>query len=202
MRYEQMSDGNYEYSYDDDDYNYPDAVFTSSDDDDVNVDNMEYFNVILYLEYDGFSYDYLDDGPAIYSVYGNCFVADPRKFIPDGSVCMPDELISWRRALREVRQGTFASPKHYFWQTADGVPYDTESAAAVKGDSVHVVVHGHYKTWGMGLNSCSDEISVWEDNLGHDWLLKLALSDIPDNEFVSVIQRIYGVYEEIEQPIS
>lgn len=199
MRYEQMSDGNCEYSYDDYDFIYPDVVFTSSDDDDINVDNMECFDVILYLEYDGFSYAYEDDEPAIYSVYGNCFVSDPFKFIPDGEVCLPDELISWRKALWEVRQGTFASPKHYFWRTADGVQDDTESATAVKGDSEHVVVHGHYRTWGMGINSCSNEVSVWEDNPGHDWLFKLALTDIPDNEFVSVIQRIYGVYEELEQ---
>ena len=78
----------------------------------------------------------------------------------------------------------------------DTIPDGTESAIAFKGGSGQSIIHGHYRAWGMGINSCSDEISVWEDNPGHDWLLELAESNVPDDEFVSVIQQKYGVDDE------
>ena len=111
MRYEQMSDGDYDYEYDDGDFNYCDGDFILSDDD------LAFFDNNLFDEDDDFGSDQDEQGNEysdIYSLYGNCFVGDPYQFIPDGEVCMPDELISWRRALREAKKGTFIPPEHCF----------------------------------------------------------------------------------------
>jgi len=132
------------------------------------------------------------------TTYGHCMAKNPYWFIPDLECNTEKELLSWRHALFAVKQGTFESPEHYFWKTIDTPLTKGKAADMMKdGDSLHSMpsedgkkftVHGHNTTWGMGISAFSDKINVWEKFPSDKWLIKLAESDVSDNEFLAGIK--------------
>ena len=103
--------------------------------------------------------------------YGHCFVNNPFQFIPDLECNTDKELLNWRHALLAVKQGTFECPEHYFWKEANGI-----------------IIHGHTCTWGLGINSVSDKVKIWEEYPSDDWVLQLALSTATDEEYLKKIK--------------
>jgi hypothetical protein len=138
----------------------------------------------------GYKDDDIDFDPTdLDPTYGHSLVKDPYMFIPDTECNMPRELINWRHALHEVKKGTFVCLEHYFWKKTSEIPTDTVSVSVFGNENGQSFVHGHYITWGLGINVFYDGVNAL-DVFPHDkWIFELAESDISDDEFIDAIQE-------------
>jgi len=56
-------------------------------------------------------------------------------------------------------------------------------------ESSEVIVHGHYTTWGLGINAFSEGTNIWDEYSCCKWILELAEGDLPDDQYLLEIKN-------------
>jgi hypothetical protein len=145
------------------------------------------------------------DGLEYESVYGHCVVKNPYLFIPDIELNTDEELLNWRHAIQAFSQNEYEAgddhPEHFFCKTVDtsninktdilNLLDDTSSALSVHYTGGNTAcIHGHYKTWGLGINVLSHTIKLWDKFPIYKWLLECAENKILfDIEFLGEVSK-------------